>query len=419
MSDLLERLAADNPVPGCDPPPIGDVWRKLAELETESRAVPTRRRVAIRAGRAVPALAAVAVPLIVVIAIAIPVLGGHHRATRPVGRGSPDRSALDPAAQRVAEQQLAGRAGAIVAIDPRTGAIRAVYGNAAPSAGGTGTAAAASSPLAIAAEAEYPPGATFDVVSATAALDAGRYTPQSRITGRSPLAVLGVPLKNDANQSFGPITLAEALDYSVNTVFAQVGEAVGRGTMSTYMRRFGFYLGSPLSSSLAGLPGVSGVVIDGGVVLPTDPRVDLGRLAIGQGGLAVSPLQMAMVASAVADDGELVVPHLALSASVREHRVMKPATAHTLALMLRDVVRQGTGTPADREGLQVAGKTGTAQVGGARSGRADAWFIGFAPANHPTIAIAVVLKNVRGGYGGIDAAPIAAKVIQALLATHR
>lgn len=153
------------------------------------------------------------------------------------------------------------------------------------------------------------PGATFEIVTTAAALDTGRYTPSSLIVGRSPLTVSGVSIRNDLNQSFGQISLTRALGYSVNTVFAQVGAAVGPRQMTAYMRRLGFY-SSPQLGSTSERVSTSGMRLAGRFVLPGAIGTSLGRLAIGQGGVTVTPLQMAMVASAVADHGTLVTPRL-------------------------------------------------------------------------------------------------------------
>ncbi len=409
MSDLLERLAAANPVPESERPPIDTVWRKIAELEAESGSIPRvssdgRPR---RIRRLTLTLAAVVVPVAVVLALAIPLLGARHGTTGPTPSGkSSAQPALDPAAQGAAALGLAGRAGSVVALDPRTGAIKAMYANTSQGGGPAFTGPAAAL--------EFPPGATFDIVTTAAAIDTGRYAPGSRIAGPSPLSVSGTPLRNEGDQSFGRITLTESLRYSVDTVFAQVGEAVGRRSMTTYMRRFGFYASPRLDSASARLA-ASGVRLGDALVLPSSARVDLGRLAVGQGQLAATPLQMAMVAAAVADRGKLMAPHLEPGRSIPYNQVMAPSTAQALAQMMRDVVERGTGTAAGLSRLQVAGKTGTVHAGNPRSKRTDAWFIGFAPANNPRIAIAVVLSGVNGGFGGTDAAPIAAKVIEKLL----
>jgi penicillin-binding protein A len=275
----------------------------------------------------------------------------------------------------------------------------------------------------------YPPGSTFKVVTATAAIDTGKYTPDSIVNGNSPVTVSGVPLANDGGESFGPITLAQALTQSVNTVWAPVAEHVGTKTMTEYMKRFGFYAKPPLdypsdemSASFVQSPG-------GRAYPPGSPDEDIGRIGIGQGGLLVTPLQMAMVASAVADNGKLMAPHFGsevVSPDGRTvktitpqlyHRVMKPQTAQEVNQMMRTVVDEGTGTPAQLgNGIQFAGKTGTASVGPAGLGETQPWFIGFAPADDPKVAIAVDLeRSTSGQSGGEVAAPIARDVVQTLL----
>jgi peptidoglycan glycosyltransferase len=416
MSDLLERLAAANPVCECEPPSIEEVWRKISgpDASLPPGGPRRRRRRSLDVRGVLPAITALAISMLVVIVVVMPLLGARHGRARGAASGASSypRTTVDPAGQEVAAQQLAGRVGAVVAIDPRTGAVKVLYGSRSP--GGAAQRTAGIGAGLVAAEAEYPPAGTFDVVTATAALDIGRYTPHSRTAGPSPLVVSGAPLHNTEDESFGPITLTQALDDSVNTVFAQVGETVGRQTMASYMKRFGFYASPALNAPSVPIP-ASGVRVHGRLTLPTDPRVDLGRLAIGQGGLTVTPLQMAMVVSAIAHGGQLMNPRLTGPESTLSGHVMKPATARAVASMMRDVVMRGTATPAHLKGVQVAGKTGNAEIGG---GRSDPWFIGFAPADHPTIAIAVVLRNVRGGYGGTDAAPIARRVLQTLLAAR-
>ncbi|MBV9837662.1 MAG: hypothetical protein JO156_06060, partial [Solirubrobacterales bacterium] len=155
-------------------------------------------------------------------------------------------TSLDPKAQQVAVQQLAGRAGSVVALNPQTGAVKVMYSNPSyddnnPDATGPGI-----STVNRATQARYPPGSTFKVVSAVAAIDSGRYTPSSTVNGNSPVTISGVPLANDNNQSWGMIDLTTALTYSVNTVWAQVAEALGRPTLTDYMQRFGFYAKPPL-----------------------------------------------------------------------------------------------------------------------------------------------------------------------------
>ena len=336
-------------------------------------------------------------------------------------------TSLDPKAQRVALQGLAGRAGSVVALDPRTGAVKVMvalpdYNDNHPDAKGPGV-----STFNRATQSGYPPGSTFKVVTATAAIDSGKFTPNSTVNGNSPKTISGVPLSNDLNQSFGPITLTKALTYSVNTVWAQVAEQVGRGTMTKYMKRFGFYKKPPLDYPPEQIAQSRPFSPSGRPYPPASPREDIGRIGIGQGGLAVTPLQMAMVASAVADGGKLMTPRLATKAvdqdgrTVRTYKpsvmsqVMSPSTAAQITQMMKTVVDEGTGTPAQLGNISVAGKTGTAQVGTVGSNLTQPWFIGFAPVQAPKVAVAVTIERSQGGFGGTVAAPIAKQVIQTLL----
>jgi peptidoglycan glycosyltransferase len=261
-------------------------------------------------------------------------------------------------------------------------------------------------------------------VTATAAIDTGQYTPESTVSGRNGVVVSGVPLQNDNNENFGPITLTQALVHSVNTVWAQVAEHVGKSTMARYMERFGFdrkprldYPAQEMSSS--------GSYEGERLLSPRSPLIDVGRMGIGQDKLEVVPLQMAEVAAAVANQGRLMTPHLTQRIVDAEGRtverispsvqavVMRPSTADAVRGMMEAVVNEGTGTSAQIPGVQVAGKTGTAetQIGTAIN---NVWFIAFAPAQNPRVAIAVTLKGVPG-QGASFAAPVAKAVIERLL----
>ncbi len=335
---------------------------------------------------------------------------------------------LDPTAQRTALQQLGGQAGSVVALDPRTGAIKVMisipgYDDNHPFAHGSSV-----STFNRATQAGYPPGSTFKIVTATAAIDSGHYSPSSVVDGSSPVTISGVPLNNDNNQSFGSIDLTTALTYSVNTVWAQVAEHLGRATLTGYMQRFGFYSKPPLDYPASELNASRPFSSHGRPLPPNSPNEDIGRIAIGQGGLEVTPLQMAMVAAAVANRGTLMVPRLTdrivdpdgrtvqtIRPSVMS-RVMKSSTAQAVAQMMKKVVDEGTGTPAQLGGgVEFAGKTGTASKGLPGSNLTQPWFIGFAPLQDPKVAIAVTVDVSQGGFGGTVAAPIAKAVVQTLL----
>ncbi|MBV9050590.1 MAG: hypothetical protein JO321_05890 [Solirubrobacterales bacterium] len=341
--------------------------------------------------------------------------------------GDDVHTTLDPKAQRVAVAGLAGRAGSVVALDPRTGAIKVMYSNPTynnndPHATGPGI-----SNFNRATQASYPPGSTFKVVTDTAALGSGKFTPASIVNGDSPKIIAGVPLANDNNQSFGNIDLTTALTFSVNTVWAQVAEAVGRLTMTSYMRRFGFYSKPPIDYPSDEM-NISRPLRPGGAPYsPASPREDIGRIGIGQGGLAVTPLQMAMVAAAIANRGRLMTPHFTSRVvdptgvtietikPTPYRQVTTPKVAAEVTQMMRRVVEEGTGTPAQLGGTSVAGKTGTASIGLPGSGLTQPWFIGFAPVGNPKVAVAVTVERTNGGFGGAVAAPIARDVIQTLL----
>ncbi|MGO8905330.1 MAG: peptidoglycan D,D-transpeptidase FtsI family protein [Solirubrobacteraceae bacterium] len=351
--------------------------------------------------------------------------------TKP--KGDEVVTTLDPAAQRVALSALAGRRGAVVVLDPRNGAVKVMAStpgfdpNAlrSPRAYEAVTGEREAKRLVNrATEFGYAPGSTFKVVTATAAIDTGEFTPESTLSGRDNVLISGIPLQNDDGESFGQITLTEALAKSVNTVWAQVAERLGKRTMARYMDRFGFDR-EPQIDYPAEQMSPSGEYVGSRLISPTSPQVDVGRMGIGQDKLEVVPLQMAEVAAAVANHGTLMVPHLTERIVEADGRtvervsprvqsvVMKRSTADAVTSMMEAVVKEGTGTEAQIPGVQVAGKTGTAET---QHGTAinNVWFIAFAPAADPTVAVAVTLQGVPG-LAGAYAAPVARQVMEQLL----
>jgi peptidoglycan glycosyltransferase len=347
------------------------------------------------------------------------------------------RTSLDPKAQQLALDGIArvGSSGAAVALDPRTGAVKVMAStptfdpNTIANEGVLKRANKdeTNKPLVNrAVQFGAAPGSTFKVVTSTAAIDTGLFSPSSAVDGDSGQKFSGVPLANDFNQDFGQIDLKKALAESVNTAFANVGEKLGKATMKRYMERFGFdakpQLDYPKDSMSASVVAPNP---PGHAVSPTSRFVDLGRMSIGQGGLQATPLQMAQVAAAVANDGKLMKPHIGTRVIDRDGRtvdtiepevqseVMKPSTAAAVTDMMVGVVQNGTGTNAQIPGVQVAGKTGTAETEFGKKVN-DVWFIGFAPADNPRVAVAVTVKGVVG-FGGDLAAPIAKEIMEELL----
>ncbi len=340
---------------------------------------------------------------------------------------------LDVKGTQAALNGLAGRKGAVVAIEPSTGKVRVMVSlpeydpNLIPSQIGQLNRDRTNQPLLNRTTQElYPPGSTFKVVTATAALDSGKITPDTVIDGSSPKVISGQELHNAGDEQFGPISATDALTNSVNTYWAQVGERIGRETLVEYMRRFGFYEDPQLDYP-------DGQMIPSGIINGkgdyVDDGFDVGRVAIGQGGLEgeirASPLQMALVAAAVGNHGRLMKPRLTDRIVRKDGRVkeriqpdlqsvvMKPDTAEQLAKMMSRVVEEGTGTAAALSGITVAGKTGTAETG-ANAEFTQAWFICFAPVENPRMAVAVTIPNANG-QGGTVAAPIAKSVLEAMI----
>jgi peptidoglycan glycosyltransferase len=339
---------------------------------------------------------------------------------------------LDPAAQQAALAALGSHQGAVVALEANTGDVRVMASTPSYDPNELRSSAATErlkgdgeAPLLNRAVQDgYAPGSTFKVVTATAAIDTGRFTSSSTLSGRNGIAISGVPLSNDQNESYGELTLTQALAKSVNTVWAQVAEQVGKPTLARYMRRFGFDA-KPQLDYPAEEMSASGEYEGGRLIAPTSPLVDVGRMGIGQDKLQVTALQMAQVAAAVANGGKLMAPHLTARVVNPEGQtlqriaprvqsvVMKPATAAAVTSMMEAVVNEGTGVAARIPGVTVAGKTGTAetQIGSALN---NVWFIAFDPGTTPEVAIAVTVKGVPG-YGATYALPIAKRVMEVLL----
>jgi len=343
---------------------------------------------------------------------------------------------IDPVAQRTALEALEEVGfGGVVAIEPSTGRVRALVSNAPydPNLVPEHFPALTRDPSRPlydrATQGQYPPGSTFKVVTAAAALDSGVITPGTAIDAPGTLEVQGQPLQNDFNQSFSGLTLDGALTNSVNTWFAQVGERIGEGTLFEYMDRFGF--NSKPAIDLPSEQLSSSGLFEGGRLLgPRDP-IDIARVAIGQERLLVTPLQMAEVAAAVANEGKLMRPQIWSRVVDPDGRVVdrldpteygqpiSEQTAAELTTAMEGVVSEGTGTNAAIPGVTVAGKTGTAETPGNEtcgggSAENQAWFMGFAPADHPQIAIAASVECTEQ-FGNDVAAPIFRQVAEAIL----
>jgi peptidoglycan glycosyltransferase len=346
---------------------------------------------------------------------------------------------IDSEAQRTALAALEEAGfGAVVAIEPDTGAVKAMVSNPPydpnriPFDLTQLNRNEIETPLLNrATQGRYPPGSTFKVVTAAAGLDSGAITPETPIDAPGTLEVEGTPLANDFNQDFFGATLDTALTNSVNTWFGQLGQRLGNDTLFQYMERFGFNA-TPAIDLPEDEVEESGVYdIEKDELLNANDPVDLARLAIGQERLLTTPLQMALVTAAVANGGRLMKPQIwkrVIDPDGRVIETMEPSvysepigeeTAAELTTAMEGVVSEGTGTNAAIPGVAVAGKTGTAETPGNKAcgGGIDenqAWFIGFAPADDPQIAIAASVECTEQ-FGGDVAAPIFRVVAESIL----
>ena len=345
---------------------------------------------------------------------------------------------LDLPAQQVALGALGRTCGAVVALDPRSGKLlvmasspsynpNLVENDYAKISKITADCRPAAPLVNRASQGLYPPGSTFKVVTASAALESGRFAPDSRFVDPGYCIAYGKRVNNfDTSRPFGNLDLATALKYSVNSVFCNVGKALGAKRILEQAKKFGFYERPPLETP-DGERYPSGLYRNGELWYPKrDSDVDAGRMAFGQERLLVTPLQMAMVAAAIGNAGILMRPYVvekivsprgttvSRTEPERLSRPVGPVNARDIANMMVSAVQGGTGTAAQIAGYRIGGKTGTAETG--VQGQNTTWFIAFAgkPGRRPEVAIAVALER-QSLTGGATAAPIARTVMEALL----
>ncbi|WP_242870798.1 peptidoglycan D,D-transpeptidase FtsI family protein [Acidaminobacter hydrogenoformans] len=344
--------------------------------------------------------------------------------SKDVAQGYNLRLTLSHTLQTVAREQLGDRHGAVVALDPRTGEILAMVSTPDfnPNASSLeenwkSLIENENSPLLPRATMGlYPAGSIFKVVTAAAALETGNGDYMTNDQGTT--VIDGMTFSNAGQKARGDIGLHQAMTVSSNVYFAELSQKIGAGALIAKAKDAGI-----TKSFDFDLPRTDSRIGDSGM-----GKTELAATAIGQGKLLVSPLQMAMLAAGVANGGEIMQPYLVKTVEnaggevLREtdpeslYKWVTPETAELLKEMMVSVVEEGTGTKAQISGVRVAGKTGTAQ--NEKSTESDskdhAWFIGFAPAEAPRIAVAVLLEY-RGEGGGRAAAPVAAKVMSTWL----
>jgi penicillin-binding protein A len=354
-------------------------------------------------------------------------------ATNKTPEGATVQTTIVPKIQKAATDALGNQKGAVVALDPKTGAVLAMVTSptfdpndiASHDIGAAGKAydrlaSDPQHPLTNRAAREiYPPGSTFKLVTAAAALADGK-TPNSMVESPDRLRLPGtrVYLSNSTNCGGTKITMTQALEVSCNTAFANLGLEMGASKLREQAQLFGFD-----RRHLADLGGVASQFPD------KLNEAQLALSSIGQYDVAASPLQMAMVSAAIANDGVLMDPYIVSSVRsadlkpIQTHKATDLSTAMTadnaqdLQQMMLQVVNEGTGRNAQIPGVEVAGKTGTAQSDPKR--KPFAWSTSSAPVDNPAIAVAVIVEDANISRsdiaGGRLAAPIAKSVMQAAL----
>jgi penicillin-binding protein A len=300
-----------------------------------------------------------------------------------VRRGRSVRSTIRPSVQSAAVRALGSRLGGIAVIRPRTGDILGLAG--------------------LAVSGPQPPGSTFKMITASAALRAHIATPSSTYPIRTFAVLDGVKLRNAGGEACGG-TLVNAFIVSCNSVYAPLGAKLGARRLVRAAEAFGF-------NEQLKVPGFKPSTIPPAGRLKDTLAV--GASAIGQNKDLATPLEMASVGATIGNHGVRARPRIARSDRVRRRRVVPASVAAQVRAMMIGVVRGGTGTAAALPGVQVAGKTGTAELTNAPGGPTDAWFVAIAPADRPSVAVGVMLVNA--GAGGTAAAPMARQVLQSVL----
>ena len=330
--------------------------------------------------------------------------------------GNNIRLTLDRALQFYASEQLGSKKGSIVVLRPDTGEILAMVSkpNFDPSTiqnNWDSLLSDKNSPLLNrSVEGLYPPGSIFKLVVTSAILHNGLQDTEIECTGQ--VDVDGYIIRDSDGKAHGKIKLADALKHSCNSYFIKQGMKLGNSALLTEAGRFKFNksMQADMRVSTSIFPSSAGVK-------------NVAEQSIGQGQVLVTPLHAAMLAAAVANDGLMMQPYAVSSVTDSKGNIIKQyrpkqlgqatdaETARKIKELMVEVVKAGTGTKAKVSKVEVAGKTGTAEVGADL--KSHAWFIGFAPADDPRVAIAVLVEN--GGGGGSTAAPIASRVLKKAL----
>ena len=309
-------------------------------------------------------------------------VGGRVLGSSKPRPAPPVRTTISPKIEEATINALAGQSGGIAVLQPGTGEVLALAGTAYSSTG--------------------PPGSTFKIMTTTAALEDHKVKLTDQFPVETAAVLEGVRLNNAGGESCGG-TFVESFAHSCNSVFAPLGVKVGKKRLVETSEKYGWNERPLIPGAVEStMPQPAGIGDD----------LDLGSTAIGQGKVLASPLQMASVAAAVGNHGIRIEPHVLKGQRAPRRRVTTRRITDTMRQLMIGVVKFGTGKAADIPGVQVAGKTGTAELG-LEQGQTDAWFVAFAPARRPSVAVAV--WRLRAGAGGDASAPVARQVLASAL----
>jgi penicillin-binding protein 2 len=338
--------------------------------------------------------------------------------------GKPIQLTLDLDMQKTAEKALGDRLGAVVAIDVKTGALltMASWPNFDPNIFTRKVTQkewdrlqGPDKPFLNRAVQGYPVGSTFKIVTAVAGMESGKFSPSSTLVSSASINIGGISF-NEHSKGYGVIGFRDALAYSSNTFFYQVGMAAGPEQMSKWAKKMG--IGGTINLKLLGLDSAN----HGQVPIPAEKKKMYGEdwyvgdtvtMSIGQGLVLCTPLELAVMVSTVANGGSRVQPHLLASQTntpitQKVKTGIKPETLKVVRQGLIDVVLKGTGKRMNDGTIPLSGgKTGTVEMPGYAD---NSMYVGFAPANKPEVAIAVIVEG--GGFGSVSAAPIAQEVFR-------
>lgn len=342
---------------------------------------------------------------------------------KPEKRGNNLILTIDSRLQKAAQSNLEGKKGAVVILDPKTGAVLAMAANPTydPNrieADWQNITRDENAPLVNrATEGRYPPGSSFKIITAAAALEEQVVDPDTSFTDTGSIEVMGVKLRNYGGTAWGQVNFRKGFEQSINTVFAQVGLKLGAEKLVEYAKKFGFNTDIPFELPLRSSYIQRARAMD---------DVALASSAFGQAKVIATPMEMALATATIANNGAMMKPFVVKEIQSPDGEVLKQFgneqfrevisadTVRTLTDLMVGVVESGTGGVVQTSGMQVAAKTGTAETG--IPGQTHAWFISFAPADDAEIAIAVVVE--KGGTGAAAAGPIAKNLLDTAIENH-